>query len=38
MVHIQWKDRYNIGYKEIDAQRKGLLALLTQLRQTKVEF
>lgn len=31
MVHIQWKDRYNIGYKEIDAQHKGLLDVLNQL-------
>jgi HAD superfamily hydrolase (TIGR01549 family) len=31
MVHIQWKDRYNIGYKEIDAQHKGLLAVLNEL-------
>jgi hemerythrin len=38
MVHLQWKDRYNIGYKEIDAQHKGLVDVLTLLRQTKVEF
>lgn len=31
MVHIQWKDRYNIGYKDIDAQHKVLLALLNDL-------
>jgi len=31
MVHIQWKDRYNIGYKEIDAQHKGLLGILNEL-------
>lgn len=31
MVHIQWKDRYNIGYKEIDAQHKGLLDVLNEL-------
>jgi len=31
MVHIQWKDRYNIGYKDIDAQHKLLLALLNDL-------
>ncbi len=31
MVHIQWKDRYNIGYKEIDAQHKDLLEVLNEL-------
>lgn len=31
MVHIQWKDRYNIGYKDIDAQHKGLLEVLNEL-------
>ncbi len=31
MVHIQWKERYNIGYKEIDAQHKDLLDLLNEL-------
>jgi HAD superfamily hydrolase (TIGR01509 family) len=31
MAHIQWKDRYNIGYKNIDAQHKVLLALLNDL-------
>lgn len=31
MVRIQWKDRYNIGYKEIDAQHKVLLDLLNEL-------
>lgn len=31
MVHIQWKDRYNIDYKEIDAQHKVLLDLLNEL-------
>jgi HAD superfamily hydrolase (TIGR01509 family) len=31
MVHIQWKERYNIGYKEIDAQHKVLLDLLNEL-------
>ncbi len=31
MVHIQWKERYNIGYKEVDAQHKQLLAILNEL-------
>lgn len=31
MVHIQWKDRYNIGYKDIDEQHKGLLEVLNEL-------
>lgn len=31
MVHIQWKDRYNIDYKEIDTQHKGLLGVLNDL-------
>jgi HAD superfamily hydrolase (TIGR01509 family) len=31
MVHIQWKDRYNIGYKEIDTQHKSLLGVLNEL-------
>lgn len=31
MAHIQWKDRYNIGYKDIDAQHKVLLTLLNDL-------
>ena len=31
MAHIQWKERYNIGYKEIDAQHKVLLDLLNEL-------
>ncbi len=31
MVHIQWKERYNIDYKEIDAQHKVLLDLLNEL-------
>jgi HAD superfamily hydrolase (TIGR01509 family) len=30
-LHIQWKERYNIGYKEIDAQHKVLLDLLNEL-------
>jgi HAD superfamily hydrolase (TIGR01509 family) len=31
MAHIQWKDRYNIGYKDIDAQHRVLLDLLNDL-------
>ena len=31
MAHIQWKDRFNIGYKDIDDQHKVLLALLNDL-------
>ena len=31
MAHIRWKDRYNIGYKEIDAQHMGLLGVLNEL-------
>ncbi len=31
MVHIQWKERYNIGYKDIDLQHRGLLDLLNEL-------
>ncbi len=31
MVHIQWKDRYNIGYKEIDTQHQELLQVLNEL-------
>ena len=31
MAHIQWKDRYNIGYKDIDAQHRVLLDLLNEL-------
>ncbi len=31
MTHIQWKDRYNIGYKYIDAQHRVLLDLLNEL-------
>jgi len=31
MTHIQWKDRYNIGYKDIDAQHRVLLDILNQL-------
>ena len=31
MAHIQWKDRYNINYKEIDTQHRVLLDLLNEL-------
>ncbi len=31
MAHIQWKDRYNINFREIDAQHHGLLDLLNEL-------
>lgn len=31
MPHIQWKDRYNIHFREIDAQHRGLLDLLNEL-------
>jgi HAD superfamily hydrolase (TIGR01509 family) len=31
MAQIQWKDRYNIGYKDIDAQHRVLLDLLNEL-------
>jgi len=31
MAHIQWKDRYNINFREIDAQHHGLLDLLNAL-------
>lgn len=31
MAHIQWKDRYNINFREIDAQHHGLLDLLDKL-------
>jgi len=31
MAHIQWKDRYNIHFREIDAQHHGLLDLLNEL-------
>jgi hemerythrin len=31
VVHIQWKDRYNINFREIDAQHHGLLDLLNEL-------
>ena len=31
MAHIQWKDRYNINFREIDAQHRGLLDILNEL-------
>jgi HAD superfamily hydrolase (TIGR01509 family) len=31
MPFIQWKDRYNINYKEIDQQHRGLLEILNRL-------
>jgi hemerythrin len=31
MAHIQWKDRYNIHFREIDAQHRGLLDLVNEL-------
>ena len=31
MAHIQWKERYNINYKEVDAQHKRLLDILNHL-------
>lgn len=31
MIHFQWKDRYNINYKDIDEQHKGLLGILNDL-------
>jgi hemerythrin-like metal-binding protein len=31
MIHIQWKDRYNINYKEIDEQHRGLLVILNEI-------
>ncbi|MDP1830944.1 MAG: bacteriohemerythrin [Geothrix sp.] len=31
MAHIQWKDRYSIHFREIDAQHRGLLDLLNEL-------
>ncbi len=31
MVHIQWKDRYNINFMDIDDQHRSLLELLNQL-------
>lgn len=31
MAHMQWKERYNINYKEVDAQHKRLLDILNHL-------
>ena len=31
MPHIQWKDRYNINFREIDAQHQGLLDILNAM-------
>ncbi len=31
MAHIQWKDRYSVHYKEIDAQHRSLLAILNEI-------
>jgi len=31
LTHIQWKERYNIDYKEVDAQHRRLLDILNQL-------
>jgi HAD superfamily hydrolase (TIGR01509 family) len=31
MAHIQWKDRYRIGYKNIDGQHRLLLDILNEL-------
>lgn len=31
MVHIQWKDRYNINFMEIDEQHRSLLDMLNEL-------
>lgn len=31
MAHIRWKDRYNINFREIDAQHHGLLDLINGL-------
>ncbi|MBI4911577.1 MAG: bacteriohemerythrin [Acidobacteria bacterium] len=31
MLHIQWKDRYNIHFREIDAHHRGLLEMLNEL-------
>ncbi len=31
MVRIQWKDRYNIAYKDIDEQHRRLLDILNEL-------
>lgn len=31
MPHVQWKDRFNINYKDIDDQHRGLIAILNDL-------
>jgi len=31
MIHIPWKDRYNINYKDIDDQHRGLVGILNEL-------
>lgn len=31
MAHLEWKEHYRIGYKDIDAQHRALLDLLNQL-------
>jgi hemerythrin len=31
MLHVQWKERYRIGFKDIDDQHKRLLDLLNDL-------
>jgi hemerythrin len=31
MAHVQWKDRYNINYKEIDEQHKCLVAIMNRM-------
>ena len=31
MPVIQWKERYNINYKEIDSQHRALLDILNEL-------
>jgi hemerythrin len=31
MVHLQWKDRYNINFMEIDEQHRSLLVVLNEL-------
>ena len=31
MIHVPWKDRYNIHYQEVDQQHQELLTILNQL-------
>jgi hemerythrin len=31
MAHVQWKDRYNVNYKDIDDQHKNLVGILNDL-------